>query len=55
MTYLVEITARAERDFVSLYKEINAEDSVAALRWYMGLKEAVLSLDRMPNRCPVTP
>jgi hypothetical protein len=33
MPYLVKITARAERDFVSLYKEINAEDSDAALRW----------------------
>jgi plasmid stabilization system protein ParE len=54
MAYLVKIAARAERDFVSLYKEINAEGSDAALKWYKGLKEAVLSLEQMPNRCPVT-
>jgi plasmid stabilization system protein ParE len=55
MACLVSITARAERDFANLYKEINAEHSDAALKWYWGLKEAVLSLDEQPNRCPVTP
>ena len=55
MAYLVNITALAERDFASLYREINAEESVAALKWYRGLKEAVLSLEEQPNRCPVTP
>jgi toxin ParE1/3/4 len=55
MAYLVNITPRAERDFASLYQEINAGDSDAALKWYRGLKEAVLSLDDQPNRCPVTP
>ena len=55
MAYLVNITARAERDFASLYREINAEESDAALKWYRGLKEAVLSLEELPNRCPVTP
>jgi plasmid stabilization system protein ParE len=55
MAYLVDITARAERDFASLYEEINAEQSGAALKWYAGLKEAVLSLEEMPNRCPLTP
>jgi len=55
MAYLVNITARAERDFASLYREINAEESDAALKWYRGLKEAVLRLEELPNRCPVTP
>ncbi len=55
MPYLVKITARAEREFASLYREINAEESDAALKWYRGLKEAVLSLEELPNRCPVTP
>ena len=54
MAYLVNITARAERDFASLYRKINAEESDAALKWYRGLKEAVLSLEELPNRCPVT-
>ena len=55
MAYLVNIAALAGRDFASLYREINAEESVAALKWYRGLKEAVLSLEEQPNRCPVTP
>jgi toxin ParE1/3/4 len=55
MAYLVNITARAERDFASLYRKINAEESEAALKWYRGLKEPVLSLEERPNRCPVTP
>jgi plasmid stabilization system protein ParE len=54
MAYRVNITTRAERDFASLYEEIHAGDSEAALNWYRGLKEAVLGLEQMPNRCPVT-
>ena len=55
MAYLVNITARAERDFAYLFDEINAQYSDAAVRWYQGLKAAVLSLEKSPNRCPVTP
>jgi plasmid stabilization system protein ParE len=55
MAYLVSITARAERDFASLYNEINAEGSAAAFRWYKGLKDAIISLEEFPYRCPVTP
>lgn len=54
MAYLVDLTARAERDLAYLYAEINAEYSDAALKWYLGLKEAILSLEDHPNRCPVT-
>jgi plasmid stabilization system protein ParE len=54
MAYLVNITARAERDLACLYAEIDAAHSDAALEWYRGLKEAILSLERHPNRCPVT-
>ena len=55
MAYLVNITLRAERDFVSLYHEIHAGESGAALQWYKGLKEAILGLQEQPNRCPATP
>jgi toxin ParE1/3/4 len=55
MAYLVNITARAERDFAELYQQINAAHSEAALKWYRGFKEALLSLEEYPNRCPVTP
>jgi plasmid stabilization system protein ParE len=55
MTYLVKLTIRAQRDLASLYAEIDAEHSDAALKWYRGLKDAILSLEELPNRCPVTP
>jgi plasmid stabilization system protein ParE len=55
MAYLVNVTARAERDFALLFYAINAEHSDAALKWYRGLKEAILSLEEQPNRCPETP
>lgn len=55
MAYAVNITVRAERDFASLYEEIDAEHSGAASKWYKGLKEAILSLEEMPSRCPETP
>jgi plasmid stabilization system protein ParE len=55
MAYLVNIAARAERDLARLYEEINAEYSGAALKWYRGLKDAILSLEEQPNRCPATP
>ncbi len=54
MAYLVSITSRAERDLAYLYGEINADHSEAALKWYLGLKEAILSLEVQPKRCPVT-
>ena len=55
MAFLVNLTARAQRDLAFLYGEINAEYSKAALKWYRGLKNAILSLEHHPNRCPVTP
>ena len=55
MTYLVNITARAEQDFASLFEEIHAGDSEAALKWFRGLKKAVLTLENLPNRSSATP
>jgi len=55
MAYQLDLTRRAQRDLVQLYRAIHAEDSDAALLWYRGLKQAILSLQEHPNRCPVTP
>jgi toxin ParE1/3/4 len=55
MAYVVKITPHAEHDLAQLYLQINAEYSDAALDWYWGIKEAILSLEQQPNRCPVTP
>jgi toxin ParE1/3/4 len=53
MAYLVNVTSRAERDLAHLYDEIDAHHSDAALKWYVGLKQAILNLEGHPNRCPL--
>jgi plasmid stabilization system protein ParE len=53
MAYVVKITSRAERDLTQLYETINADHSDAALKWYQGLQETILSLEEHPNRCLV--
>jgi toxin ParE1/3/4 len=55
MAYLIKITRRAERDLAHLYEDIDVEHSDAALHWYRELKQAILSFDEYPNRCPLTP
>jgi toxin ParE1/3/4 len=55
MSYLVNITARAERDFANLFESIHAQDSDSARKWYRALVNAVLSLEELPNRCPSAP
>jgi plasmid stabilization system protein ParE len=55
MAYLINLTSRARRDPAQLYSEIDAGSSDAALKWYRGLKQAILSLEQHPNRCAVTP
>jgi plasmid stabilization system protein ParE len=55
MAYLVKITLRAEHDLETIYRAINAEFSAAAFRWFNGLELALLTLDEIPARCPVTP
>src|SRR5260370_21283426 len=55
MAYGVSIGPRAERDLADLYSNIEAQDSPAAEKWYRGLKQAILSLQKLPNRTPTTP
>ena len=54
MPYLVNISSRAQRDLARIYRRINADDSDVALKWYGGFRQAILSLEEQPNRCPVT-
>ena len=54
MEYLVDITLHAERDLACLYRQVNAEYSDAAMKWYWGIKEAILSLEQHPNRGSLT-
>jgi plasmid stabilization system protein ParE len=55
MKYAVNLTVRAERDLARLYVEINATHSETARKWYRGLKKQILSLEKLPCRCAVTP
>ena len=56
MAYLVKFLERAELDLAEICSEINAEDSAAAPCWFpKGLREAILSLEDHPNRCPFVP
>jgi toxin ParE1/3/4 len=52
MTYKVEMTSRAQRDYTGLFLEINAQDSPTAVKWHHKLSKAILSLTEMPERCP---
>lgn len=54
MAYVVNLTARAERDLEHLHAQVHAESSEAALKWYRNLKEAILSLEEHLSRCPTT-
>lgn len=55
MAYHVSIGRRAERDLEGLFLTVNAQESLAARRWYQGLKRAILSLRERPKRTPATP
>ncbi|HVA69428.1 MAG TPA: type II toxin-antitoxin system RelE/ParE family toxin [Candidatus Binataceae bacterium] len=55
MPYRVDLTLRAERDLEHLYEWIAAASSIAAARWFNGLEDAILSLERFPRRCAVAP
>ena len=49
-----QAAAHRPRGVASPYEEIHAGDSESAPKWYRGLKEAVLSLEKLPNRYPRT-
>jgi toxin ParE1/3/4 len=55
MAYLVKLMPRAQCDLKLLFEHIHAAESVGAFRWYKGLKGAIFSLEKHPNRCAVIP
>jgi plasmid stabilization system protein ParE len=46
---------RAEMDLLALYDWIGAGSSDAAQAWYLGLRDAIRTLQNTPGRCPLTP
>jgi len=55
MAYLVKLMPRAQRDLEDLFETIHATDSQTALHWFRALERSILSLEKLPQRCPVTP
>ena len=55
MAYLVRLMPRVKRDLRLIFAHIHARESAAALRWYQGLEQEILSLEETPNRCPAAP
>lgn len=55
MAYVIRISPRAKWDLAGIYRQIRAERSELALKWYRALKQAMQSLSENPGRCQATP
>jgi plasmid stabilization system protein ParE len=55
VAYHVEVTDRALRDLSIIYGSIGAESSKEGARWFDRLERAIFSLEKYPNRAPLTP
>jgi plasmid stabilization system protein ParE len=55
MAYEVKLSALAEADAYAAFKLIRDAAPTYAEPWLTRLFKAILSLDRMPARCPVIP
>lgn len=55
MAYRVEIARNAEAELEALYLWVVARAPQQGAKRFNGLERAVLSLDRLPKRCPVAP
>ncbi|MEO5742717.1 MAG: type II toxin-antitoxin system RelE/ParE family toxin [Vicinamibacterales bacterium] len=55
MAYRVEIARNAEVELEELYLWIVARAPHQGAKWFNGLERAVVSLDQLPKRCPLTP
>jgi len=56
MAYLVNVTDRAGRDLAHLYREIHANNTGAALKWYRGFRIAISQASKRSREpLPVTP
>ena len=55
MAYLVKILDRAKLDLAAIYDRIQAQESDAAFRWFLGIEAATLSLSQFPDRGTAIP
>ncbi len=53
--YDVITLPEAELNMEETYSYINEDSPQNAYNWYQGINEAILSLEKMPFRCPIAP
>jgi toxin ParE1/3/4 len=54
MVYRVELAERAGRDLDDIYLTTHADSSERAFTWFNGLEQRIYSLERFPERGPIT-
>ena len=56
MTFRVETTAEAEQDADAIFEWLLAQHAGdTGIRWFTALEDAVASLAKFPERCPLAP
>ncbi len=55
MAHRVSLAAPAEMDAYAAFERIREAAPLHAEKWLTKLFEAILSLDKLPARCPVIP
>ncbi len=56
MTFRVEISAEAERDAEEILNwRLEQQAGETGLHWFLALEEAIASLAKYPERCPLAP
>jgi plasmid stabilization system protein ParE len=55
MKFTVYITQPAEDDLDRVYEWLAGQTEQHAPTWHDGLVDAILSLEKMPSRCPLAP
>ena len=55
MIYLVEISPSALNDAESAFLRLRRDSPDYADQWFNGLLEAIVSLEKFPNRCSPAP
>lgn len=53
--YRIEIKPTAENDLHRRFTQIEEESPQNAVRWYLGIIEAIEKLDQLAERCPLAP
>jgi mRNA-degrading endonuclease RelE of RelBE toxin-antitoxin system len=53
--YRIDIKPTAEDDLARRYAQIEKESPQNAVKWYLGIIEAIEKLDELAKRCPIAP